>query len=568
MTPLVLFIIFIAITLFITYWAASRNRTTRAFYSADRQITGFQNGWAVAGDYMSAASFLGIAGLIAFNGFDGFMYSVGWLVAYLTVLLLVAEPLRNTGKFTMADVLAFRLHSRPVRAVAALSTLAVSLFYMIAQMVGAGSVVSLLVPQFTFTTAIVVVGALMLIYVIFGGMLATTWVQIVKAVLLMSGAILLSLLVLAHFHFSILGFFDAIAQVKGTIKDAAGNVIATKDFTQPGLLYHGKYGALDLISLGIALIFGTAGLPHILMRFYTVPSAQAARTSVVWAMVLIGAFYVMTTFLGFGAATIVGKANIGVHTTGVAATSYIGELRRSAKPEEAATADRLQKQLDEKGYIVKVPNTNLSGPLLAGALGGPFFLAFISAVAFATILAVVAGLTIAASSAFAHDVWFNIVKMGKESEREQLLVARITAAAVGVLAIVHALGLKSLNFAFLVGLAFAVAASANVPAIVLTLFWRRFNHVGTIVGMLTGLASSIVLIIMSPSVMGVDSATATVHHLIQHAPLFPLENPGIVSVPLGFVAAILGALLTRDKEDEATYPQLTVRANTGLGAEI
>jgi cation/acetate symporter len=568
MTPLVLFIIFIAITLFITYWAASRNRTTRAFYSADRQITGFQNGWAVAGDYMSAASFLGIAGLIAFNGFDGFMYSVGWLVAYLTVLLLVAEPLRNTGKFTMADVLAFRLHSRPVRAVAALSTLAVSLFYMIAQMVGAGSVVSLLVPQFTFTTAIVVVGALMLIYVIFGGMLATTWVQIVKAVLLMSGAILLSLLVLAHFHFSILGFFDAIAQVKGTIKDAAGNVIATKDFTQPGLLYHGKYGALDLISLGIALIFGTAGLPHILMRFYTVPSAQAARTSVVWAMVLIGAFYVMTTFLGFGAATIVGKANIGVHTTGVAATSYIGELRRSAKPEEAATADRLQKQLDEKGYIVKVPNTNLSGPLLAGALGGPFFLAFISAVAFATILAVVAGLTIAASSAFAHDVWFNIVKMGKESEREQLLVARITAAAVGVLAIVLALGLKSLNVAFLVGLAFAVAASANVPAIVLTLFWRRFNHVGTIVGMLTGLASSIVLIIMSPSVMGVDSATATVHHLIQHAPLFPLENPGIVSVPLGFVAAILGALLTRDKEDEATYPQLTVRANTGLGAEI
>ncbi|MDQ6823895.1 MAG: cation acetate symporter [Candidatus Eremiobacteraeota bacterium] len=568
MTPLVLFIIFIAITLFITYRAASRNRTTRAFYSADRQITGFQNRWAVAGDYMSAASFLGIAGLIAFNGFDGFMYSVGWLVAYLTVLLLVAEPLRNTGKFTMADVLAFRLHSRSVRAVAALSTLAVSLFYMIPQMVGAGSVVSLLVPQFTFTTAIVVVGALMLIYVIFGGMLATTWVQIVKAVLLMSGAILLSVLVLAHFHFSILGFFDAIANVKGTIKDAAGNVIATKDFTQPGLLYHGKYGALDLISLGIALIFGTAGLPHILMRFYTVPSAQAARTSVVWAMVLIGAFYVMTTFLGFGAATIVGKANIGVHTTGVAATSYIGELRRSGKPEEATAADRLQKQLDEKGFIVKVPNTNLSGPLLAGALGGPFFLAFISAVAFATILAVVAGLTIAASSAFAHDVWFNIVKGGKESDKEQLLVARITAACVGVLAIVLALGLKSLNVAFLVGLAFAVAASANVPAIVLTLFWRQFNHMGTIIGMLTGLVSSIVLIIMSPSVMGVDSATATVHHLIGHAPLFPLDNPGIVSVPLGFVAAILGALLTRDKEDEATYPQLTVRANTGLGAEV
>lgn len=567
-TPLVLFIIFILITLGITYWASGYTKTTRAFYSAERQITGFQNGWAVAGDYMSAASFLGIAGLIAFNGFDGFMYSVGWLVAYLTVLLLIAEPLRNTGKFTMADVLSFRLHSPSVRAVAALSTLCVSLFYMIAQMVGAGSVVSLLVPQFTFTTAIVVVGILMLVYVIFGGMLATTWVQIVKAVLLMSGTIILSFLVLRHFNFSIGQFFDAIAQLKGTIKDAAGNVVAERNYTQPGLLYHGKYGALDLISLGIALIFGTAGLPHILMRFYTVPSAQAARTSVVWATVLIGSFYLMTTFLGFGAATIVGKANIGVHTTGLAATAYIAELRAKGTPEDTTKADALQKQLDDKGYVVKAPNTNLSGPLLAGALGGSFFLAFISAVAFATILAVVAGLTIAASSSFAHDVWFNIIKRGQESEKEQILVARVTAAVVGVLAIVLALALKSLNVAFLVGLAFAVAASANVPAIVLALFWRHFNHTGTVVGMLTGLISSLLLIILSPSVMGLDPPTATVYHLIQHAPLFPLDNPGIVSVPLGFLAAWLGALATRDPEDEATFPQLAVRSATGLGAEV
>lgn len=558
-TSLTLFIIFIGITLVITYFAAARTRTTKEFYSASRQITGFQNGWAVAGDYMSAASFLGIAGLIAFFGYDGFMYSVGWLVAYLTVLLLVAEPLRNTGKFTMADVLAFRLKSRSVRAVAAFSTLAVSLFYMIAQMVGAGSLVSLLIPQFNFTTAIVLVGALMLVYVIFGGMLATTWVQIVKAVLLMSGTILLSFLVLAHFHFSILEFFDAVANVKGTIKDAAGNIVATKDFTQPGLRYNGTYGALDLISLGIALVFGTAGLPHILIRFYTVPSAKAARTSVIWAMVLIGSFYIMTTFLGFGAATLVGKANIGVHVSGPKAQAFIAD--------HPADAPKLTEELSTQGYIVPTPNNNLAAPLLAGKLGGDVFLSFIYAVAFATILAVVAGLTIAASSAFAHDVWFNIVKQGVESEREQVLVARVAAATIGVLAILLALALKTLNVAFLVGLAFAVAASANVPAIVLSLFWRRFNTTGTVVGMIVGLVSSLALIVVSPAVMGVDAATVAVRHIIQAPALFPLENPGIVSVPLGFIAAVIAALTTRDEAAESTYHELIVRANTGLGAE-
>ena len=539
-TSLLMSVGFIAVTLGITYWASRRTGTTTEFYSAGRRITGFQNGWAVAGDYMSAASFLGIAGLIAFYGYDGFMYSVGWLVAYLTVLLLVAEPLRNTGRFTMADVLAFRLRRPVVRVVAAVSTLTVSLFYMIAQMVGAGSLVSLLVPGIGFNTAIVAVGVLMLIYVIAGGMLATTWVQIVKAVLLMSGTIMLSILVLSRFGFSIVEFFDAVSRVTGSFcADGApvngvcpdGSAAIVRDFTQPGLYYHGRWGALSLISLGIALIFGTAGLPHILVRFYTVPSARAARTSVVWAMILIGAFYVMTTFLGFGAATLVGKAHIGVMSGG-----------------------RL------------VPNQNLAAPLLAREVGGDVFLSFVASIAFATILAVVAGLTMAGSSAFAHDIWFSVVKRQREDEREQVLVARVTAAAIGVLAIVLAIALRSLNVAFLVGLAFAVAASANVPAILLTLYWRRFNTTGMIAGMLVGLVSAVLLIVLSPAVMGVDGPATAVRHLIQRPPIFPLDNPAIVSVPLGFAAAIVGTLIGRDPEAEAAYSELTVRANTGLGA--
>jgi len=537
---LLMFLAFIAVTLGITAWASRRTGTTAEFYSAGRRITGFQNGWAVAGDYMSAASFLGIAGLIAFYGYDGFMYSVGWLVAYLTVLLLVAEPLRNTGRFTMADVLAFRLRRPVVRVVAAASTLTVSLFYMIAQMVGAGSLVSLLVPGISFNTAIVGVGVLMLVYVIFGGMLATTWVQIVKAVLLMSGTILLSILVLARFDFSIFAFFDAVARVTGSFcADGAvvngvcpdGSAALVRDFTQPGLYYHGRWGALSLISLGVALIFGTAGLPHILVRFYTVPSAQAARTSVVWAMILIGSFYIMTTFLGFGAATLVGKANIGI-----------------------ASAGRI------------VANQNLAAPLLAREVGGEVFLSFVAAIAFATILAVVAGLTIAGSSAFAHDIWFTVVKRQQEDEREQVLVARLTAVAIGVLSILLAIGLRSLNVAFLVGLAFAVAASANVPAILLSLYWRRFNTTGMIAGMLVGLCAAVLLIVLSPAVMGVDAPGAAARHLIQRPPLFPLDNPAIVSVPLGFLAAVAGTLLGRDPVAEQAYSELNVRANTGIGA--
>jgi cation/acetate symporter len=509
-----MFLGFIAVTLCITWWAARRSTGSSAYFAAGRSLTAWQNGVAVAGDYMSAASFLGIAGIIAFQGYDGFMYSVGWLVAYLTVLLVVAEPLRNAGKYTMADVLAYRLSPRPVRAMGSLSTLTVSTFYMIAQMVGAGALVSLLLKDtgVTFHTAVIGIGVLMIVYVVFGGMLATTWVQIVKAILLMGGTILLSLLVLKHFGFSLGNFFAAVTQV--TYHDAQGNVV-TQNFLTPGLRYKPPYGALDLISLGMALIFGTAGLPHILVRFYTVPDAKTARKSVVWAMFIIGAFYILTTFLGFGAATIVGR-----------------------------------------DFIAKNGGTNMSAPLLAQTLGGDLFFAFISAIAFATILAVVAGLTISASTSFAHDFWTNVLHRGKErSPGEEVRVARVTAFVVGAVSILIAILLgPNANVAFLVALAFAVAASANLPVIVLSLFWRRFNTRGAVAGMATGLLSSLILILLSPSIM-------------KGGAVFPLENPGIVSIPLGFLGAALGALTGREPQAEEKFTELNVRANTGLGAE-
>ena len=349
--------------------------------------------------------------------------------------------------------------------------------------------------------------------------------------------------------------------------------------------YNGTWGALDLISLGIALIFGTAGLPHILIRFYTVPSAQQARKSVVWAMILIGSFYIMTTFLGYGAATLVGNKQIGVRVKDVAAncatldaaalaanadcaaSRAVAALEASARDTDKARGAALRAQLTTHGYVVPAANTNLAAPLLAQEVGGEIMLSFVSAIAFATILAVVAGLTIASSTAFAHDIWLNVVKGGKEDEREQVRVARITAAIIGAVSIALAIGLKSLNVAFLVGLAFAVAASANVPSIILTLFWRRFNSTGMVTGMATGLVASLVLIILSPAVMGVDPPTAAVRHLIQSPPVFPLENPGILSVPLGFLGAWIGTLVGAP-EDETKYAELNVRSNTGLGAEV
>src|SRR6516165_1551691 len=526
-TSLIMFLVFIAVTLGITYWASRRSAGPAAYFAASRQIKGWQNGVAVAGDYMSAASFLGIAGIIAFYGYDGFMYSVGWLVAYLTVLLVIAEPLRNAGKYTMADVLAYRLRPRPVRAMASLSTLTVSTFYMIAQMVGAGTLVALLLKDsgIKYPTAVIVVGVLMIVYVVFGGMLATTWVQIIKAILLIAGTVLLSILVLAHFHFSFAEFFGAIGHV--TYHDKGQEVV--KDFLQPGLRYKPPYGPLDLISLGMALIFGTAGLPHILVRFYTVPDAKTARHSVVWAMALIGSFYIMTTFLGFGAATIVGRDFIGTHG-----------------------------------------GTNMSAPLLAQALAGDIFFAFICAIAFATILAVVAGLTISATTSFAHDFYTNVIHKGAERKPgEEVRVARIAAFVVGFIAMGIAILLgPTANVAFLVALAFAVAASANLPVIVLSIYWRRFDTTGAVAGLAVGLVASIGLILVSPSFMAIDppTVTGTARSPIQQKAWFPLENPAIVSVPLGFLAAIIGTLLTKEPTAEAKFNELLVRSNTGLGA--
>ncbi len=524
-TALWMFLTFVAATLVVTWWSARRSSGASAYFAAGRRITGWQNGLAIGGDYMSAASFLGIAGMIAFNGYDGFLYSVGFLVAYLTVLFIVAEPLRNTGKYTMADVLAFRMSPRPVRAMASLSTLTVSTFYMIAQMVGAGALVKLLLPGVSYEMAVVGVGVLMIVYVVFGGMLATTWVQIIKAVLLMSGSLLLSVLVMRHFDYSFAKFLDAITHV--SFHDKAG-VLVTKNFLEPGLKFGAAvtngWGPLDMISLGLALVLGTAGLPHVLVRFYTVPDAQTARASVVWAMVIIGAFYLMTTFLGFGAATIL-------------------------------TPDHI--------VVGGKPNDNMSAPLLAQALGGEVLFAFISAVAFATILAVVAGLTISASTSFAHDFWTNVIHHTREHRPgEEVFVARVTAFIVGAISIGLAIKLQTINVAFLVGLAFAVAASANLPALVFSIFWPRFNTAGAVAGMAVGLVSSIVLILLSPSVMGVDAKA-----LIPGEPLFPLKNPGLVSIPLGFLGAIFGTLLSRERASAAKFTELEVRANTGLGAE-
>ena len=523
-----MFLLLIALTLGITYWASKRSAGASAYFAASRQIKSWQNGVAVAGDYMSAASFLGIAGIIAFQGYDGFMFSVGWLVAYLTVLLVIAEPLRNAGKYTMADVLAYRMRPRPVRAMASLSTLTVSTFYMIAQMVGAGALVALLLKGsgISYNHAVIGVGLLMIIYVVFGGMLATTWVQIIKAILLMSGTFLLSILVMSHFHFSFAAFFDAIGHV--TYHDKGQLVV--KDFLEPGLRYKPPYGPLDLISLGLALILGTAGLPHILVRFYTVPDARTARHSVVWAMALIGTFYIMTTFLGFGAATIVGRDFISTHG-----------------------------------------GNNMSAPLLAQALAGDIFFAFICAIAFATILAVVAGLTISASTSFAHDFWTNVIHHGRERKAsEEVLVARISAFVVGAVAIGIAIVLgPTANVAFLVALAFAVAASANLPVIVLSIFWRRFNTTGAVAGLAVGLAASIGLILVGPSLMGIDppAVIGTARHLIQSQPWFPLENPGLLSIPLGFLGAFVGAISSQEPSSSHKFNELLVRSNTGLGAE-
>ena len=530
---IVLFLVFVAITLYITLWASRHNKTAADYYAAGRSFSAMQNGLAVAGDYMSAASFLGIAGLIALYGYDGFLYSIGFLVAWLVALLLVAELLRNSGRFTMGDVLSFRMRQRPVRTAAGVSTITVSIFYLLAQMVGAGALVGLLLNVKGDTAkilTIVVVGALMIFYVTVGGMKGTTWVQIVKAVMLMSGALVMTIWVLAKFNFN-------LSHLLGAAADKSGKGQA---FLSPGLRY-GKtnlLSKLDLISLGLALVLGTAGLPHILIRFYTVPNARAARRSVNWAIALIGAFYLMTLALGFGAAALVGSKAI-------SAQNVAGNT----------AAPQLAEQLG-------------GGP---GSTGGAVFLAVIAAVAFATILAVVAGLTLASSSSFAHDVFANVIRRGEDTEQHEVRVARVAAVVIGAISIVLSIFARGLNVAFLVALAFAIAASANLPTLLFSLFWRRFNTRGAVWGIYAGLISSIGLVLLSPICWGGKSETmptANAGALFSKtivAP-FPLENPGIISIPVGFLFAWLGTITARELASAAKYAELEVRSLTGAGS--
>ncbi len=493
------FFAFIALTLGITYWAARRTRTAEHFYAAGRSVTGFQNGLALAGDYMSAASFLGIAGLVALSGFDGLIYSIGFLVGWPIVMFLIAEPLRNLGKYTFADVVAYRLSQRPVRIAAAFGTLSVVAFYLIAQMVGAGNLIRLLFGL-SYEVAVVIVGGVMLLYVLFGGMIATTWVQIVKAVLLLGGAFLLAVMVLLRFSLNPLALFAAAAERYGEAVLAPGQLVSDP---------------IDAISLGLALMLGTAGLPHILMRFYTVKDARTARTSVSYATAFIGFFYLLTFILGFGAMVLVGQ-------------------------DAVRAAD---------------PGGNMAAPLLAGVVGGRSFLGFISAVAFATILAVVAGLTLSGAAALSHDLWVNVVRHGEAPEHEQLKVARLATIVLGVFAIVLGIVFKGQNVAYMVGLAFAIAASANFPALVLSVFWRPFTTRGAQASMIAGTLSALVLIYLSPTIQ--------VSILGREEAWFPLRNPGLVTIPLAFAAGIAASLLSPEKRADEAFEAFQRRLHLG-----
>ena len=586
----------IGLTMYVTYRAAKRVKSASQFYAAGRSVSGIQNGWAIAGDYLSAASFLGIAGLISLYGYDGFMYSVGWLVAYITVLLVIAEPCRNIGKYTLGDILAFRNDPKKAKTVAAISTITVSIFYLTAQMVGGGVLVKTLIG-IDYEVSVIVVGVLMLAYVLFGGMVATTWVQIIKAILLVAASILLVIFTWAPYGFSLPGFLQAAVdsvnvqgQVTKLIGDAAKTMTSQElgqRFLEPGLYLKNP---IDQISLGMALVLGTAGMPHILMRFFTVPTAKDARVSVLWAMGIIGGFYVLTLFLGLGSAINVGQ----------------GEITR----------------IDKGG--------NMAGPLLAQFLGGGpesllgnLFLAFVAAVAFATIVAVVAGLVLASASAMSHDIWVGVIKGEHATQEQEVKAARISAIIVGIVAIMIGILAKGQNVAHLVALAFAVAASSNLPCVLLTLYWRKCNTGGIIAGMLVGGISAIGLVMVSPNMtypiivkaaqekvikgtndalvkLGTDLAAATdpaVQAKLTTAiadkekakktaqdtiaklgdsttslvglekPWFDLKNPGLISIPLGFLAVIFGSLLYRDRRADDMWDELYVRQNTGIHAE-
>jgi len=506
------FFVFIALTLGVTYWAAKRTKTTEHFYAAGHGVTGFQNGLALAGDYMSAASFLGIAGLVALNGFDGLIYSTGWLVGWPIILFLIAEPLRNLGKYTFSDVVAYRLQQTPVRIAAVIGTMAVVLTYLIAQMVGAGTLIKLLF-SLDYTLAVIIVGVVMMTYVLFGGMLATTWVQIIKACLLLGGAVVMAILVLAQFGFDPTALFAKAAELNGKQVLEPGTKVVT--------------GAWDAVSLGLALMFGTAGLPHILMRFYTVPDAKQARISVVWATIWIGGFYLITFVLGFGAMVLVGmKQVVGAGGGG-----------------------------------------NMAAPLLANAVGGSAFFGFICAVAFATILAVVAGLTLSGAAALSHDIWVNVVRGGHAPEREQLLVARIAAVILGICAIILGIIFQGQNIAYMVGLTFSIAASANFPALVLAIFWRRFTTWGAVAAIIIGTISTLILLYLGPTIQ-VDILKHDIAEVSKQWWYFPLKNPCLITMTLSFLSGIVVSLLKPEPAAEAGFAEVERRAILGALADL
>ena len=514
-----IFLLFIVATL--TFVVRATRKTSQKgadFYTGGASFAGWQNGLAIAGDYLSAAAFLGVTGAIAIYGYDGFLYSVGFLIALLVALVLVAEPLRNTGRFTMADVLSFRLQQKPVRTAAAISTLCISLFYLIAQMAGAGGLVSLLLGisgGLAQKAVVTIVGVLMIVYVLLGGMKGTTYVQMIKAVLLVGGSVIIALLTFIY----IKGGFNA------TLETAVANHPKGEDVLGPGLRYGKDFiTKLDFVSLGLALVFGTAGLPHVLMRFYTVPTAREARRSVTWTIAIVATFFLLTVVMGYGAAALVGPETIQNAPGGV----------------------------------------NSAVLLLSAKVGGTVFMAVISAIAFATILAVVAGLAITASASVAHDIYNSVIRNGEATEEEQVRVSRITVVVIGILAIVLGIGAMGQNIAFLVALAFGIAAAANLPTIIYSLYWKRFNTTGALFSIYGGLLTSIVLIIFSPAVSG--SKTAMLGEAVNFA-WFPLTNPSIIAIPAGFLLGIIGTLIGKPDNLPLKAAEMEVRSLTGVGVE-
>ena len=521
------FLVFLVVTMWLVLRAGKSTSEASDFYTGGGTFSGRQNGLAISGDYLSAASFLGIVGAVALNGYDGFLYSVGFFVAWLVALMLVAEPLRNVGRFTMADVLSFRLRQKPVRVAAALATMFVSLFYLIAQMAGAGSLVSVLldIHEFHWQAVVVgVVGVVMIVYVLIGGMKGTTYVQMIKAVLLVAGVIVMAILVFVAIKGGFVTLFDKAIAMHAESQAIVDGGYEASQIMEPGL----KYGSstttkIDFISLGLSLVLGTAGLPHVLMRFYTVPTATEARRSVTWAICIIGAFYLITLVLGYGAAALVGP-------------------------------DRI---LDAPG------GANAAAPLLALEVGGTVFMAIISAVAFATVLAVVSGLAITASASIAHDIYDAVLRDGQSSEEEQVRVSHITVVILGIASIILGILAMTQNVAFLVSLAFAIAASANLPTILYSLYWRRFNTTGAVASIYGGLISCLLLIFLSPAVSGTPTA------MFPNADwsIFPLTSPGLISIPIGFLCGYIGTLIGKPDNLEALAAEMEVRSLTGVGVE-